>query len=155
MKLINNQKKVEVIFDDNLLSQLSIIGVKNHPNEFGGFLVGRYEKENKLLIIEETILPKKYKGTPNLFLRSSEGIEEQLKKMYKEKPSKYYIGEWHTHPNGTTNYSQTDLNAMISIENCKTVNIKNPVLLILGVNKVKMTDFSFYIYDNKKLLKYE
>lgn len=155
MKLINKQKKVEVIFDDNLLSQLSIIGVKNHPNEFGGFLVGRYEKENKLLIIEETILPKKYKGTPNLFLRSSEGIEEQLKKMYKEKPSRYYIGEWHTHPNGTTNYSQTDLNAMISIENCKTVNIKNPVLLILGVNKVKMTDFSFYIYDNKKLLKYE
>ncbi|MFL0171647.1 Mov34/MPN/PAD-1 family protein, partial [Tenacibaculum maritimum] len=114
MKLINKHKKVEIIFDENLLSKLCSLGIKNYPNEFGGFLVGRYEKENKLLIIEETILPQKYEGTPNLFLRSSKGIEEQFKKMYREKPSKYYIGEWHTHPNGSTNYSQTDLNAMIN-----------------------------------------
>lgn len=155
MKLVNKHKEVEVIFKDSLLEELSLIGVKNYPNEFGGFLVGRYEKRNKLLIIGETILPQKYKGTPNLFFRSSEGIETQFKKLYKENPSKYYIGEWHTHPNGSTNYSRTDLNAMIDIENCQTVNINNPVLLILGINKAKMTGFSLYLYDNKKLLKYE
>lgn len=155
MKLINKHKNLDLIFDDVLLNKLSLLGIKNYPNEFGGFLIGYYKDNNKSLIITDTISPKIYKGSPCLFKRSSLGIDSMLKELYSQNPKKYYIGEWHTHPNGSTMHSQTDLNAMIEIENCETVNIKNPVLLILGIDKTKMDDFSFYIYDNKKLLKYE
>lgn len=155
MKLTNRDKGLDIIFEEGFLKELSQLGIKKYPNEFGGFLIGHYENNNKSLVITGTILPKKYKGTPNLFNRSSLGIEEQLKDIYEEEPKKYYVGEWHTHPNGSTRYSQTDLNAMIEISNCKTVSIKNPVLLILGINKAEIIDFGFYIYDDKKLLKYE
>ena len=44
---------------------------------------------------------------------------------------------------------------MIDIVNCDTVNIKNPILLILSVNKVEVTEYTFYYYNNKKLIPYE
>lgn len=155
MKLTNRNKGLDIKFEDDFLTELSQLSLKKYPNEFGGFLIGYYNNNNKSLVITGSILPKKYKGTPNLFNRSSIGIEEQLKDLYEEEPKKYYVGEWHTHPNGSTQYSNTDLNAMIEISNCKTVRIKNPVLLILGINKAEIICFSFYIYDDKKLLKYE
>jgi integrative and conjugative element protein (TIGR02256 family) len=155
LKLTNRNKGLDIKFEDVFLTELSHLSLKKYPNEFGGFLIGYYNNNNKSLVITGSILPKKYKGTPNLFNRSSIGIEEQLKDLYEEAPKKYYVGEWHTHPNGSTQYSNTDLNAMIEISNCKTVRIKNPVLLILGINKAEIIDFSFYIYDDKKLLKYE
>ncbi len=67
----------------------------------------------------------------------------------------YYIGEWHSHPNGSSMYSQTDLKAMIKIANCETVMIENPILLILSVTKNQLQDFSIYLYDNKELYLYE
>ena len=155
MIVTNRDKNLDIRFEDNFLEELSQLGIKKYPNEFGGFLIGHYNNNNKSLVITGSILPKKYKGTPILFNRSSLGVEEELKDLYEEKPKKYYVGEWHTHPNGSTQYSQTDLDAMIEISNCETVNIKNPVLLILGIKKTQMIDYSFYIYDNKKLLKYE
>jgi proteasome lid subunit RPN8/RPN11 len=155
LKLLNKDKALEIIFNDNFIEELSKLGIKKYPNEFGGFLFGYYDNNFTTLVIEGTILPIKYNGTPSLFSRSSVGIDNLLKKLYDENPKKYYVGEWHTHPNSSSYYSQTDLNAMIEISSCETVSIKNPILLILGINKNQLQDFSFYIYDNKKLLKYE
>lgn len=65
-----------------------------------------------------------------------------------------YLGEWHSHPNGPTNPSSTDLNAMKEISKDRNINIDNPLLMIAEVDK---TSFSkdLFIYDNKKLKKYE
>lgn len=155
MKLTNTDKNLNIIVDDNFLDELSQFGIEKYPNEFGGFLIGYYENDFTTLVIQGTILPKKYNGTPSLFSRSSIGIDNILRDLYNENPQKYYVGEWHTHPNGLSQYSQTDLNAMIEISNCETVSIVNPVLLILGINIKGLNNYSFYVYDDNKLLKYE
>ena len=67
----------------------------------------------------------------------------------------YYVGEWHTHPNGSTKYSSTDLNAMIKIAKDDNVVIENPILLILSINKDKSYKFSFYLYASEKLIEYD
>lgn len=90
----------------------------------------------------------------HFFLRSTDGLEGVFQKLFEEK-QQYYIGEWHTHPNGSSNYSTTDLDAMIENANCETVQIKNPVLLILSITKSAVRDFTFYYYDNEKLISYE
>lgn len=154
MKLTNTYKNVEIVISEALLEKLSNYGIEQFPNEFGGFLMGYYSSDFKSLTITDTILPKEYQGTPGLFERSIEGIQQSFEDFYKKEPSQYYIGEWHTHPNGSTRYSRIDLRAMINIASCKTVHIKNPVLLILSVNKLKMKSFQFYLYEDKKLLSF-
>lgn len=154
MRLVKKYKGLELFVEEKLLKKLSSLGVKHFPNEFGGFLIGKYSSDFKSLYIENYILPIKYKGFPTLFERSIDGIVNQFKKLFKEK-NQYYVGEWHTHPNSSTVFSQTDLDAMVQTVKCDTVQIKNPVLLILSVDQKKLNDYTFYFYNNKKLIAYE
>lgn len=140
--------------EDNLLSSLIDIGVKHYPNEFGGFLIGNYSEEQTHLRITDTILPNKFKGTPYLFERDTIGIDDKLKQFYDEEPKKYYLGEWHTHPNNLPIPSSTDINAINSIANNAGVSIKNPIMLIIGYNKIKV-EIGFYVQFKNKLYRYE
>ena len=154
MKLINKYKNVELIITEKLLTQLGEYGKKHYPNEYGGFLIGNYSYDLKQLYVSDFVLPKKYKGIATLFERSVDGIKEIFEKIFSN-TKQYYVGEWHTHPNGSTMYSQTDLQAMITIEECKTVKIKNPILLIICVDNNGLLDIKFYLYDNGGLTEYE
>ena len=90
------------------------------------------------------------------FIRGHFGLAEQISEIEKKSGGQLgYIGEWHTHPNGASHYSITDLNAMIETVSCETVQIKNPILLILSVTKNSVRNFTFYYYDNEKLISYE
>ena len=154
MKLIKKHNDLNLYIEEDLIEEIGAIALKHYPNEFGGFLVGKYSSDFKSVEITDVILPKKYKSTPTLFLRSTDGLEGVFQKLFEEK-QEYYIGEWHTHPNGSSNYSTTDLDAMIENANCETVQIKNPVLLILNITKSEVSDSTFYYYDNEKLISYE
>lgn len=154
MKIIKKHGNLELIIEDSLITKIADIGISHFPNEFGGFLIGEYSDDLKKLYVKDYILPKIYKGQPFLFERSIEGIEILFKKIFNTK-KQYYLGEWHTHPNGSTHFSNTDLNAMIKTVECETVKIYNPILLILSISESKMNNYTFYFYDNKKLIKYE
>lgn len=140
--------------DEELLSALVRIGVNHLPNEFGGFLIGNYSENQSNLRITDTILPNKFKGTPYLFERDTAGIESKLKQFYEEKPSKYYVGEWHTHPNNLPIPSNTDINAINSIASHNDVSIKNPIMLIIGYNKTEVSH-GFYVKFKNKIYRYE
>lgn len=154
MKLINRHNKLELVIEDDLLNRLGNLGIEHFPNEFGGFLIGYYTNDFRTVFVTDFVLPKKYNGSSFLFERSIDGIENVFNEIFKQ-TKQYYIGEWHTHPNGSTIHSHTDLSAMIKTVECETVQIKNPILLILSVNKDKMTDYTFYFYEDKKLIAYE
>lgn len=154
MKLVNTYKNVSLMIEDSLLKKLTKVALQDYPTESGGFLVGYYSQDFITLHITDFVLPQQQKSSSFLFERSIIGIKEVLNKLFVTKKY-YYIGEWHTHPNGSSMYSQIDLKAMIEIANCETVNITNPILLILSVSKNKLQDFSFYIYNDKGLYKYE
>lgn len=153
MELYNQHKQVNLIIPDGLIDKLTSVGMKNYPHECGGFLVGYYSEDKLTLYITDFLLPTKDKKSRFLFERSVQGLKERLYKLFQNK-GHFYIGEWHTHPNGSSAYSQTDLNAMIEIADCDTVNITNPILLILGIGEKQLKEFSFYIYNNKGLYKY-
>jgi len=147
-------KNLALVIEDNLLTKLGQIGIMHFPNEFGGFLVGNYSADFKTLHILDYVLPKKYKGFPMYFERAIDGLTQIFDKLFKKK-NQYFIGEWHTHPNGSTMYSQTDLNSMIQTAECETVHINNPILLIISLNKTRVLNHTFYIYQNKNLIPYE
>lgn len=154
MKLKNQHKNVTLIIEEKLLSSLGVLGVASFPNECGGLLVGYYSNDSMSLYITDHILPHKQKGSPASYERSSEGLEEKLHQIFSSK-KEHYIGEWHTHPECSSMYSQTDLNAMRQIANSIDVSIMNPILLILSISNNRICEFSAYLYDNKELFKYE
>ena len=154
MKLRNKVNKLQLIIEDDLLDRLGKLGVSHFPKEFGGFLIGYYADNFKTLYITESVLPKKYKGSSFGFERSIDGLKKSFNRHFIQK-KQYYVGEWHTHPNCSTMYSQTDLNAMRNTVECETVQITNPILLILSVSKSKITGYSFYYYEDKRLISYE
>lgn len=129
-------------------------GKEFYSNEIGGFLIGYYSSDLKTLQINDFIIPKKYESSSHLFERSIEGVFNIFKEIFKSK-KQYYIGEWHTHPNGISMYSNTDLNAMKEIAGDENVIIENPILLILSINKKRNYEYSFYLYVNGKLIKYD
>jgi [CysO sulfur-carrier protein]-S-L-cysteine hydrolase len=145
---------LSISIDESLLNELIDIGKKYYPKEFGGFLIGNYSDDFKQLNITNTILPKKYRSTKYLFQRDAIGIDEELKSFYNETPKKYYVGEWHTHPDNLPIPSSTDINAINTIVNYKEVTIQSPVFLIIGNNKTEV-ELGFYVTLKNKIYRYE
>ena len=85
------------------------------------------------------------------FKRNAKGLENVWEQLAKD--GLRYVGEWHSHPNSSTQYSSTDLAAMVDIE--KEVTIANPLLLIVGVRSDGISTHTFYCYKNNKLLEYK
>ncbi len=154
MKLATKYTNLKLVIDSDVIDKIKDIGTKKYPNEFGGFLVGKYSDDLSTLIITSFLLPKKYTGHPMSFERSTDGLHKLINELFISK-QEYYVGEWHTHPHGSTGYSTTDFDAMKAIAECETVNINNPVLLILSIEKIECINFTFYCYDNEKLIPYE
>jgi len=152
LNIILKYKNLNLEYPESLIDKLAKIGNKSHPNEVGGFLIGQYSEDFKSLKITDFIVPKKYTSTPISFIRNIEGLLGLFKRFFTK--GLYYVGEWHTHPNGSSEYSSTDLRAMINCAECSTVSIENPVLLILGVSKDSLIEHTFYHLKNKALYKY-
>lgn len=154
MKYKLKELALELQVEDGMLEKLTEIGKAHYPNEFGGFLIGFYSNDKKLLTLTDTILPNKYKATPSLFERDTKGVKQYFKEFYKENPKKFYVGEWHTHPNNRAIPSPIDIETIHSIKNDKGVAILNPVLLIIGYNNTE-NEISFYVLIKDKLCRYE
>lgn len=123
----------------------------HYPNEFGGVFIGYKSDEN--FIITNILIPDEYKNGKNIFVREPGTLNERLSEIHTTTNGKIqYLGEWHSHPDGPTNPSSTDINAMKEIAKNKNINIDKPLLMIVEVGKVSF-DKDFYIYDNKKLKK--
>lgn len=152
MKL--NLKNISVVITDSLFDEICNLGIEHFPNEFGGFLFGKYSDDFKVLSISKSLLPIKHKGLPFQFERSTDGVEKIIEELFINE-NLYYVGEWHAHPNGSSQYSSTDLQSMIEIANCNTVKIENPILLILGVLNGLIREYSIYFYHKMQLLKYD
>jgi proteasome lid subunit RPN8/RPN11 len=150
----NKEYGLELSITENLIDEIRNISMNQYPNEFGGFLIGEYSNDFKKAVIEKIILPKKYKGSPTEFYRSTAKIETVFTDIFQNE-SLYFLGEWHSHPNGTSMFSRTDLKAMAETAVCDTVKIKNPILLILSFNERKVNDYTFYVYENNDLKRYE
>lgn len=125
----------------------------HYPNEFGGVFIGY--KSDKNFIITNILIPDKYKNGKAIFVRHPGTLNERLSEIHNLTNGKIqYLGEWHSHPDGPTDPSRTDINAMQEIARDKNINIVKPLLMIAEVNKISFGK-DLYIYDDKKLKKYE
>ena len=154
MKLICKELGLAIEMRDQLMEQISEAGRQHYPNEYGGLLIGRYSEDNQTVFLNDTVLPKKFKSSPVSFERGSDGMAKILEEYFKQEPPQVYVGEWHTHPNSSPSPSLIDIRAFETIVKHHNVNIKNPVMLILGLTRHSLKA-AFYVFFNQKLYKYE
>lgn len=138
--------------ENKLLEYMYNKALDAFPNEVGGMLAGRYENKNSA-IVESIVMPKEIPGSHNEFVRNTEGLEELWAELKNE--SIEYLGEWHTHPNGSSHYSRTDLHAMNEIVRDEYVSILNPILLILSLDRTRIRGHNVYLYDSSRLLMFQ
>lgn len=153
LSFFNEHKKVNLSITEEVLQKIKHHALSNYPNECGGFFLGKYSENLNTLEIQDILLPISSNKSSYLFERSIQGLEKIFLDYFQQK-NLYYVGEWHTHPNGSSQYSHIDLNAMHEIVACKTVSITNPIMMILSVSKNQVNDFTIYLYDKKGLYKY-
>jgi len=154
LKIVNLHKNVSLEYNEDLILKIESLALEHYPNEFGGFLIGYYSKDLKTLVLTDVLSPKEYKSHRVLFERSAEGIKEKLLELFKSNIKRYYVGEWHSHPDASSMFSLSDLNAMQSIVESETIRIKNPILLIVSINIQELKNYTFYLYENNTLFEY-
>ena len=152
--IVKKYKNLQLCFKRQLIEKMTKIAIHHYPNEYGGFLLGCYADDFTRLYNKDFLLVDKYTSSSVEFRRELNSKIHNFENIFQE-TGLYYIGEWHSHPNASAWYSLTDLQAMNDIVSCDTVQLYNPVLLILSISSNKLLDFNFFIFDQGRLVVYE
>jgi integrative and conjugative element protein (TIGR02256 family) len=90
---------------------------RHSPSETGGILVGRLAATRKTVCVTRLVpAPPDSRGTPWVFTRGTEKLPEALDLIHRRTGGLLtYVGEWHTHPMGGSDLSDTDKHAVISL----------------------------------------
>src|SRR6187402_1042249 len=107
-----SQTGLEMLLPEEIFEQMKGICRRYYPKEVGGVLVGHIEN-GATAVVELMIVPKWFYSTPVFFSRKVAHINRRLQRIWKQSNgATHYLGEWHCHPNMTSNYSGTDFKAM-------------------------------------------
>ena len=143
--IIKKYKNLQLCIECPLIKLMTKTAIHHYPNEYGGFLLGYYSDDFTKLYVKDFLLVDKYASSPVEFRRELNVKTHDFEKIFQETG----------HPNASAWYSLTDLQAMNNIASCNTVQLNNPVLLILSISNNKLLDFNFFIFDKGRLIVYE
>lgn len=129
----------------NSLNQMIKYCIKCYPNETGGILIGSYNRSRDCAIIENISgPPKDSKHKKSWFKRGIHGLQKKLEKYWKI--NKFYLGEWHFHPNGEPFPSDPDTIQLKKIAESNNNSCSEPILIIIGGNPNNSPRIRTYIF---------
>lgn len=150
-----NEDGLSILLPSKIFNEISNNISKNYPNECGGIFVGKIDLQKQCAIIEHMKMPNEIKSTPVFFKRLAAFLNNWLNDVFiSSKGELFYLGEWHSHPNGFPIPSSTDLKTLRKIAKSKTLRIETPLLLIVGYDN-KSYNERFFIYTHDKLIPYD
>ncbi len=115
--------------------------------ETGGLMYGRVENAIDLIWVDEcTDAPSNSEFSASGFHCGTNGVEELSKKISKATNGEScFIGYWHTHPNGPTKPSFTDLLAAFETVSTSGENLRQVLFMIINPDNFS---FDFYFFDH-------
>ena len=118
-----------------VLVDMEFIADASFPLETGGMLIG-YTADNGELVVEKLIGPgPNAKHESHYFEPDSIYQQTLLDQYFRESEGRTtYLGDWHTHPNGSTALSATDKRTLSNIATTPSSQNKNPVMGVLAGN---------------------
>jgi len=108
---------------------------RRYPYETGGILMGYYEPNGEGTVTEIIGPGPRAKHRRSSFEPDYDFQEKEVAAVYGKSMSQYtYIGDWHTHPNGTGTLSKADRTTMQGISRCPKARCTTPIMLLLVGN---------------------
>lgn len=145
-KLLTKDKRFGLIIYNNCLIDMFRYFLQAYPNETGGVCVGYYSPDHRYAVIRTVSGPSRdSRATPVALVQGKEGHQEWLDEM-KETHGWYYLGEWHTHPNGLPEPSGTDISQMTAISRNTEYSCPEPVLLILAGTPPSLFQLQAFVF---------
>lgn len=112
---------------DELYSRCAAASTK----ETGSILVGYYRRRNSLAVVTELPeAPRDSVGGATYFDRGTRGLRKLLQRLWRRR--RYYLGEWHYHPNADPEASCRDHRQMREAAASERYQCPEPVLVIIG-----------------------
>lgn len=133
----------------NCLNQMIKYCAKSYPRETGGILIGSYNKSRDCAIVGSiTGPPKDSKQGRVWFKRGIHGLQKRLEKHWKN--NKFYLGEWHFHPDGEPFPSETDKNQLKKIAESGN-SCYEPILIIIGGHPQNVPKLKVFVFPRNSV----
>lgn len=124
--------------DQAFLDKLFELRAGKLPNETGGVILGTYDMVRKIVYLVDTIpSPPDSTEWPTVYIRGCKGLGRAIKQVdAKTAGNLEYVGEWHSHPDGSTVMPSTDdMKAFEWLsDNMWTAGLP-PLMIIVGPNR--------------------
>lgn len=106
------------------------------PNETGGALMG-YWADRSTVVITDVIGPgPNAKHSRHSFYPDAEYHDREIERIYTASDWLHtYLGDWHTHPNGSARTSRKDRKTLSAIASDPGARAPRPIMAILAGNK--------------------
>jgi integrative and conjugative element protein (TIGR02256 family) len=144
----SEDRRFGLTIDDRELLQITGICSRANAKETGGILVGLYtEALNCAMVTAISDAPPDSRIGRHWFDRGVAGLQRWLNKLWFKKRH-YYLGEWHLHPNGLPNPSQTDIDQMKAIATSSEYRCPEPILLIVGGSLTSRWKMKAFVFTN-------
>lgn len=151
-KYHNEECDLSVLISDNCIKSMITVLKKHYPNEFGGILLG--VRGNHLTIVDFKE-PVNYEITRTKFVRKHDELNQYLADAYQKSNGLLeYLGEWHSHPNGSANFSDDDKKTMLRIADNVDVGFNSPILIIFSLTKNSYY-FKIYVTFKNQLIEFK
>jgi integrative and conjugative element protein (TIGR02256 family) len=122
-----------VVISPTHLKEMHAEGMRTFPLETGGILMG-FEADECLYVTAVIGPGPKAVHRRRSFLPDAEWQTERVAEVYANSGrTAGYLGDWHTHPRGSTRASFTDILAARSIARYAPARCPSPVMVILAV----------------------
>ena len=132
----------------HLVRKLEFLCQEGRDCETGGILVGYYTSRRDLAIVTDVLAaPQDSIGYRSRFQRGVKGLAALLTSLW-ERPieeRRYYLGEWHSHPEGAPLPSSADHEQMVRIAR-GAFNCPEPILLLAAGGWAGRWELGAWVY---------
>ena len=133
-----------------VLKRMLMLCDKAHGVETGGILVGCYCSSHRCAQVTDcSNAPRDSTAGTAHFYRGVKGLKAWLKRLWRHQDKRYYLGEWHFHPNADPTPSHTDSEQMKKIASSTLYHCPEPVLFIIGGDSRSGWAYRSIVYVHK------
>ena len=150
LKWQSDCKQYTVFISETCLLKMTEMAQAHYPNEVGTSLVGCYSNDGfKATVLDLAPLSSDSKGWRTSFYRGTVGLRKFFAKLRKAFSGKrYYVGEWHSHPDASPIPSGTDDRNQLEIAKDTRTDCPECILLIIGGKN--FNEIGIFVYSRKR-----
>jgi len=130
-RFVSADRSVGVELEERAVTTMLKLCRRSAPLETGGLLVGHYSDWGDRAVVTQIIgPPRDSRHFRFLFLRGVSGLAGRLRRLWDT--GAYYVGEWHFHPFGSPDPSETDRGQIRAFARDQQLHCPHPVMVVLG-----------------------